>query len=48
MQNRELWEDLLRLAEVHRVRFEKVKGHAGNKWNERCDALARAAVKAER
>jgi ribonuclease HI len=44
VQNRELWEELLRLTEIHRVDFLKVKGHAGDKWNERCDALARAAM----
>ncbi|ATY85672.1 ribonuclease HI [Kyrpidia spormannii] len=44
VQNRELWEELLRLTDVHRVDFEKVQGHAGDAWNERCDALARAAT----
>jgi len=42
--NRDLWETLLTATERHNVRFEKVKGHAGVEWNERCDELARAAV----
>ena len=29
----------------HNVRFVKVKGHADNEHNNRCDALARAAIK---
>lgn len=44
VQNRDLWEALLAEAERHRLRFEKVKGHAGVRWNERCDELARAAI----
>lgn len=44
VQNRDLWERLLALVEGHKVRFEKVKGHAGVAWNERCDELARQAV----
>lgn len=44
VQNRDLWEELLDAINGHRVRFEKVKGHAGEKWNERCDELARSAI----
>ncbi|MDI9259767.1 ribonuclease HI [Alicyclobacillus sendaiensis] len=44
VQNRDLWEELLDAINGHRVRFEKVKGHAGVKWNERCDELARSAI----
>ena len=39
-KNPELWEELLRLCETHRVTFEWVKGHAENPYNNRCDALA--------
>ena len=42
--NPDLWERLLLLLEKHRVSFHWVKGHAGNPENERCDALARAAI----
>jgi len=41
--NSDLWEQLLSLCEVHSVRFEWVRGHVGNRENERCDALARKA-----
>jgi ribonuclease HI len=44
VQNRELWEELLRLSRRHQVQFRKVKGHAANEYNNRADALARAAV----
>jgi ribonuclease HI len=39
-ENRDLWEELLRLCEKHQVCFEWVKGHAGHAENERCDRLA--------
>jgi len=42
--NPDLWERLLQLLEKHRVSLHWVKGHAGNPENERCDALARAAI----
>ncbi|MBW8887529.1 MAG: ribonuclease HI [Fibrobacteres bacterium] len=42
--NPDLWERLLTLCARHSVRFEWVKGHAGNVENERCDALANAAA----
>jgi ribonuclease HI len=38
--NPDLWKKLLELCEKHDVRFEWVKGHAGNMGNERCDQLA--------
>lgn len=44
VQNRDLWEQLLAEVARHEVQFEKVKGHAGVAWNERCDELARQAV----
>ena len=40
--NRELWEELIELTKVHEVTFNKVKGHAGDKYNEICDSLATA------
>ncbi|MBQ9729970.1 MAG: ribonuclease HI [Clostridia bacterium] len=42
--NVDLWEKLLNLTTVHEVSFHKVKGHADNEYNNRCDALARGAV----
>lgn len=44
VKNRELWEILLAQLSRHRVEFVKVKGHADNEYNNRCDALARAEV----
>lgn len=38
--NSDLWEELLNLTELHDVRIEWVKGHAGHPENERCDKLA--------
>jgi len=38
--NPDLWEQLLALLETHSVEFIWVKGHAGHKYNERCDQLA--------
>lgn len=38
--NKELWEELILLTEKHKVTFNKVKGHAGDKYNEICDSLA--------
>ncbi|MFW6457402.1 MAG: ribonuclease HI [Planctomycetota bacterium] len=38
--NVDLWALLLNLSERHEVRFQWVKGHAGNRDNERCDQLA--------
>lgn len=46
VKNRELWEDLLALLELHAVTWKKVKGHAGVALNERCDELAVAACRA--
>ncbi|MBR6695387.1 MAG: ribonuclease HI [Oscillospiraceae bacterium] len=38
--NPDLWGRLLDLLEVHEVKFNWVKGHAGHPENERCDELA--------
>lgn len=42
--NRDLWERLDSLCKVHSVEWRWVKGHSGHPENERCDALARAAI----
>ena len=41
--NPDLWEQLLNLIAKHEMRYHWVKGHAENKYNNRCDALAVAA-----
>ena len=45
VKNKELWQELYDLTKVHEVEFIKVKGHADNKFNNRCDELARKAIK---
>ena len=44
VKNRELWEELDALLSLHDVKFVKVKGHADDEYNNRCDALARKEV----
>jgi len=46
--NRDLWERLLELADQHHVEWHWVRGHDGHAENERCDALARAAIETGR
>lgn len=45
VKNKELWQALVELTTIHQVRFIKVKGHADNEFNNRCDELARQAIK---
>ena len=42
--NKDLWEQLLRLTNYHKVEFIKVKGHADNELNNLCDKMAVAEV----
>ncbi len=42
VKNRELWEELNRLASMHRIKWMWVRGHTGHPENERCDQLALA------
>lgn len=39
-KNIELWKKILELIEKHDITFVKVKGHADNEYNNRCDKLA--------
>lgn len=43
VENKELWQQMLKAMEPHEVRWVKVKGHAGIELNERADQLAVAA-----
>lgn len=45
VENQDLWQALIALMNQHKVTFHKVKGHADNEYNNRCDALARGAIK---
>ena len=43
--NSDLWKELIDLTSKHNVTFHKVKGHADNEYNNRCDELAVAEWK---
>ena len=45
VENRDLWEDIIRLTRIHQVEWIKVSGHSDNQYNNRCDLLARNAIK---
>jgi len=44
VKNIDLWERLDKLTQIHNVTFIKVKGHADNEYNNRCDKLATTAI----
>ena len=44
VQNLDLWQELLSLCEKHKVHWHKVKGHADNEYNNRCDKLATGEI----
>ncbi len=44
VKNQELWKELYEFTTIHQMTFHKVKGHADNQWNNRCDELARNAI----
>lgn len=48
VQNLELWLQLLDLLSRHKVTWHKVKGHADNAYNNRCDALATGEIEKHR
>lgn len=43
-KNADLWMLFLKEFKKHRIKFVWVKGHASNRWNNRCDELATAAA----
>ena len=45
VKNVDLWQALDALATEHHVRWHWVRGHNGHVENERCDALANAAIR---
>jgi ribonuclease HI len=45
VENVDLWKNILKLITIHDVTFHKVKGHSDNPYNNRCDALAREAIR---
>jgi ribonuclease HI len=44
VKNVDLWQQLLAALQPHQYTFVKVKGHADNYYNNRCDYLAVAAI----
>lgn len=48
VKNTELWRELDRLNTLHRIKWIKVKGHADNEDNNRCDKLATGEIKKRR
>lgn len=48
VKNRDLWERLRQAAAPHEIRWEWVRGHAGDPDNERVDRLARAAAETKK
>ena len=45
VENQDLWRELLDALQTHSYAFVKVKGHSDNPLNNRCDELARLAIK---
>lgn len=48
VKNTDLWKELLRLSRIHKIEWIKVKGHSDNKFNNRCDEMAREQIEANR
>lgn len=46
--NMDLWQELDALNQAHDIRWHWVRGHAGDTYNERCDALAGAEIAARK
>lgn len=44
VKNKELWQELIELTNIHNIEFIKVKGHSDNEFNNRCDEMARNAI----
>ncbi len=44
VKNQDLWQQLDQLVAEHTISWRWLKGHAGHKFNERCDVLAGAEI----
>ena len=44
VKNADLWQSLEQAIAPHQIEWHWIKGHSGHEENERCDALARAAI----
>ncbi len=45
LQNEDLWRRLAELVREHEIHWGWVRGHAGNRWNERADQLATQEIR---
>ena len=45
VKNKEIWQEIYGLTKKHKVNFNKVKGHSDVELNNRCDEMARNAIK---
>lgn len=45
VKNVDLWSRILDLTKIHKINFIKVKGHADNEYNNKCDKIARSEYK---
>jgi ribonuclease HI len=48
VENQDLWQELLSLSQIHDITWIKVKGHADNEYNNRCDRLAVEAIEVKK
>ncbi len=44
VENQDLWQELIAQIGIHDIEWIKVKGHADNEYNNRCDRLAVEAI----
>jgi ribonuclease HI len=48
VENQDLWKKILEYTQIHAIEWIKVKGHANNAYNNRCDELATGEIKRHR
>ncbi|MED7789245.1 ribonuclease HI [Francisella sp. 19X1-34] len=44
VKNKDLWQELDSLSQIHNITWSWVKGHSGNQGNEKADELANKAI----
>ena len=44
VKNKEIWEEIYKMTQKHKVKFIKVKGHSNDKYNDMVDELAKEAL----
>ena len=48
VENQDLWQEIAKYSAIHRIEWHKVKGHADNALNNRCDELATGEIQRHR